>query len=189
MRNLDLAAYERLIKNGDFQKHVIPDRAKELAILFSQTLAPLFCTAIDSEYESDWDGFATWGDEVEDFRDRRDRLNTMFQMALRLKAESCLNLEEYEMVVYQPGDLFNPNTMTPETPEGMTDIVNNHSGHVIEVTTQAAVFAYEKRPLMNSDSTSVAIITSNNFVRKSAEQRQTISPRAKATVVLKGSNN
>jgi hypothetical protein len=109
----------------------------------------------------------------------------MFEIALILTADSCLYLEGYEMVLYPTGGTFNRETMTPETLEGMLDNVSNHEGRVVDVTTQAAVFAYTKKPLSNDDLETEAIVTSANFVRKSAKGRTMVRPRVKAVVALK----
>jgi hypothetical protein len=185
LRNLDLAACDSLIKDNQLQKQVIPEKAKALAVLLSQTLAPLFSDNPGSEDELDWDEFATWRDDAEEWKDRRDRLNTMFEIALKLKADSCLNIEDYEMVIYPPGTIFDRETMRAETREGMLDTVNSHEGRAVELCIQAAVFAHARKPLLNNDSVSEAIISATNFVRKETKDRMMLKPRVKAVVALK----
>lgn len=174
-----------LVNEAHFQKRIIPEKAKSLAVSLSQVLAPFFSDAKDPGSEFDWDGFATWRDDTDEWHDRRDRLNAMFENALRLKAESCLNIEDYEMVIYPPDTPFNRETMIPETGEGMLDTIGNREGLVVQITTQAAVFAYAKKPLLNNSLISKALITSTNFVRKTAKERAAIRPRVRAVVVLK----
>src|SRR4051794_33966396 len=95
LRNLDLAATESLVKSDHFQRDVIPEKARALAISLSQTLEPLFTENPGSTMDWDWDGFATWRDVPDEWRERRDRLTKMFEVALKVKADSCLNIETY----------------------------------------------------------------------------------------------
>jgi hypothetical protein len=50
-----------------FRKEQIPNTANELSIRLSQVLALVF-TNVD---ETDWDGFATWGDDKLSWEGRR----------------------------------------------------------------------------------------------------------------------
>jgi len=153
-------------------------------------MATFFTTAPGTPPETSWDGFATWGEEVSDWKDRQDCLVEMFTEALRTKAQSCLNLEDYEMVTYPPGTKFDADTMTVETVEGMTDKVRDHEGGVVQICVEAALFACPKRPVLENTSVSEATISTRNFMvrgsimDKSVIANKVFKPLIKAVVVL-----
>jgi hypothetical protein len=100
LRNLDLAVLNAKIKKNDFRERTIPELATTMAIKLSRVFSPLFSDIPPRFIESNWDGFATWQDKTEDWKERQICVTEMFKAALMTKADACLNLECYEMVVY-----------------------------------------------------------------------------------------
>lgn len=184
MRNLDLAVQNSLIKDKRFRRD-LPENAGSLAIQLSQTLAPIFSRDTEILSETSWDGFATWGQDIEECQERRVRFVDIFAKALEVKADSILNTEDYEMVIYPPGTQYDKNTMTVETMDGMID-GRDHHGRRIELCIEAAVYSYQRRELQDCAPISEAIVSSRNFVRREASQRLRVKPIVKAVVILKG---
>jgi hypothetical protein len=184
VRNLDLAARAALTKSNVFREHKILNTAKNLAIKLSQTLAPFFSDTPESVQETDWDGFATWHDDKEEWMDRRKRFAQMFKFALETKADSCLNIQDYEMLIYPPGTIFNKKTMEVETTACVKDTAGNHEGRVVQLCLEAAVFAHGRKPLSEDSSAAEAVISSRNFVQKERKDRVGIEPAVKAVVIL-----
>ena len=184
LRNLDLSALGSIFKGKSFREQKIPEEAQNLAILLSQTLAPFFNNNPEASTESGWDNFATWGHDYEEWAQRKIRLIKMFKSALTTKADSCLNIEDYEMVGYPPGTKFDKNTMTVETMEGMPDTVGNHQGRIVRLCIEAAVYSYPRREISDDASVAESIVTTRNFTRKTDRERATTKPLVKAVVVL-----
>jgi hypothetical protein len=184
LRNLDLAALESLIKKPSFEASILPKEARRLAIRLSQTLAPFFARTPLSSDELSWDGFAKWNDTTEAWKERQETLVKMFTDALMTKANSCLNIEDYEMVIYAPGTKFDSKTMKVETMEGVEDTFNDHEGRLVQICVQAAVFAYARSPVSSEASVLDSIIPTKNFVTRTECQRGGSIPRVKAVVVL-----
>ena len=112
----------------------------------------------------------------------------MFKDAFNTKADSCLNILDYEMVIYRPGTVFDANTMVVETMEGMQDSRKNHTGRVVRLCIEAAVFAYPRKPPSIETSILDALIPRKNFVEKTARERAGTSPLVKAVVILSDEN-
>jgi hypothetical protein len=184
LRNLDLAARVALTKSHNFRQQRIPERAKALAIALSQTLAPFFSDTPESPEESDWDGFATWRDDKDEWTDRRKRFTQMFKFALETKADSCLNIQDYEMLIYPPGTKFDKKTMEAETRSCVKDTTSNHEWRTVELCMEAAVFAHGRKAISEDSSISDTVISSRNFVRKERKDRVGIEPAVKAVVIL-----
>jgi hypothetical protein len=176
-----------LIKSRNFRQQKIPETAKALAIKLSQTLAPLFSDtpedAVEDAAEADWDGFATWRDNKEEWMDRRKRFTQMFKFALETKADSTLNIQDYEMLIYPPGTIFNKKTMEVDTRTCVKDTASNHEGRTVELCIEAAVFAHGRKQL-SEDSSIAEAVTSKNFVSKAEKDRMKIEPVVKAVVIL-----
>ena len=181
LRNIDLASHQAVINGPQFRKQTIPDEAEKLAIKLSRTLAPLFCKIPEGPEETSWDGFSTWGEGKEQWAKRRVRLVRLFELALSLKAQSCLNIENYEMMVYKPGTEFDKNTMTVETEEGMLDPRGRHEGRIVKVCVEAAVFSYARQGTTEKSTMADSIVSSTNFVSSKKANGQVV---VKAVVVL-----
>lgn len=116
--------------------------------------------------------------------DRRKRFTQMFKFALETKADSCLNIQDYEMLIYPPGTRFDKRTMEVETRACMKDTANNHDGRVVKLCMEAAVFAHRRKTLSEDSSIAEAIVTSGNFVKVDEKDRVGIEPAVKAVVIL-----
>jgi hypothetical protein len=184
LRNLDLAALDSQTNDETFQKQTIPKRATELVTRFSYVLAPLFIDTSGIPYESDWEGFATWGDDEEVWQARKYRLTEIFTVALSAKAGSCLNLEDYEMLIFEPGTRFDKNTMSVETMEGMECSQGKFDGIVVKCCVEAAIYVHPRKALSSNSSVADAVIPMRNFVKKTERERATVRPLVKAVVVL-----
>jgi hypothetical protein len=187
LRNLDLTARAMLIQCTTFRDQTIPKTANTLAITFSQTLAPLFSNTMAAKEESTWDGFATWRDDKDEWADRRVRLTRMFESALKTKADSCINIQDYEMVIYPPGTPFDKRTMTTEAAWSVKDAAtatDSYEGRKIGLCVEAAAFAHTRKELLENDPVSEAIAPSRNFVQREERDRARIAPAVKAVVIL-----
>lgn len=180
LRNIDLAAKQAVVNGKRFQT-TLSSRADQLAIEFSQVLAPLFS---DATPELTWDNFSSWGQDAGQWHDTRRRLVKIFNLALKIKAESCLNVEDYEMVVYRPGTKFDEDIMTVETEGGMPDVYGSHDGRNVQLCVEAAVFSYSRKGLHVNAPITESIIPSQNFVRKDQKGRGIMRPLVKAVVIL-----
>ena len=78
MRNLDFAAHTSLFQDDFFQQHVIPAKASVLADRLICTFNPLF-----AQKESLEDSHR---EVVEEWSNKRMRLEEVFEHALRIKA-------------------------------------------------------------------------------------------------------
>ena len=185
LRNLDLAAFEAKLGKPEFLTSLLPKQAQALAVRLFQTLAPFFTRNPQHLDELSYISFADWGDEIETWKERQEVLVKVFTEALTTKANSCLNIEDYEMVMYAPGTKFDAKTMEAEKMDGTVDI-SDSDGRVIQICIQAAVFVYARSPVQNDASVSNSIIPSRNFVRKAEHERGI--PRVKAVVVLADGN-
>ena len=185
---MDLAVLHSLIEDDSFQNGTIIKKADELSIRFSKTLAPLFSDTPESATELHWNGFSTWRHDPEEWEERQRRLVVMFKDALNTKAESSLKILDYEMVIYRPGTVFDANTMDVETMEGMQDLRKDHTGRVVRLCIEAAVFAYPRKVPSIETSISDALVPRKNFVEKTARERAEMRPLVKAVVILSDEN-
>jgi hypothetical protein len=185
LRNLDLAAYSVVVNSDHLQRQIIPEKAKELAVRLSQALAPFFSRDPDNPSLLDWDGFATWEQGNRERDERRRRLIDIFQKALRIKADSLLNIEEYEMIIYPPGTPFDKKTMTVETMQGgPPPAEDSHEGATIELCIEAALFSFPKKELSDDSSVPEALVQSKNFACVGGNRCGDAKPLLKAVVVL-----
>lgn len=155
-----------------------------MAVRLSEILSPLFTRNYGAAPETSWDGFPTWAQETEEYEERRVRLVDIFRRALEVKADSVLNLLDYEMVMFPPQTKYDKNTMVVETMDGMIDY-REHSDRKIELCIEAAVYAYPRKELEDSAPISDAIITSTNFLRREGRTRSHVRPIVRAVVILK----
>jgi hypothetical protein len=183
LRNLDLAAFKAKIEKPEFKTMILPKEAQRLAVQLSQTLAPFFTRNPRDPEELSWDGFATWGDTMETWKDRQEHLVRVFADSLTTKASSCLNIEDYELVIYAPGTIFDSKTMKAEEMDGTADS-RAYDGRVVQICIQAAVFVHARSPVSDGASVSESIIPTRNFVRRHENERKGAIPSLKALVVL-----
>jgi hypothetical protein len=183
LRNLDLAAFAAKIERRYFKTVMVPKEAQRLAGRLSQTLAPFFTRNPREPEELSWDGFSTWGDAMKTWKDRQEHLVKLFTDALTTKANSCLNIEDYEMVIYAPGTKFDANTMEPEMMDGTAD-TRDHESRIVRICVQAAVFVHARTPFSNDASVPESTIPTRNFVRRDETGRRDAIPHLRAVVVL-----
>lgn len=169
-----------LVRERSFQERTIPQEAKRLANRLSVALAPLFEKERNAPIQLDWDGFATWQNDPDDVRDRRDHLTNLFAAALRAKAESCLKIEWYELVMYAPGTKFDVKTMEVQTIDGAMDTIRDHKNERVNLCVQAALFAYPRED-PSYVNLSTCIMSGTNFKTR---QDRAGEPLIKAIVVL-----
>lgn len=181
LRNLDLAVTASLIRVPSFEATTIREEGTQLAIKFSQLVAPLF-TSVPSSV--DFEGFHTWNKPEEHWKEQKSRLIDMFSFALTTKARSCLNIENYEMVIYPPGSRFHTQTMETETMDGMEDVSKNKESREVVISLQAALFAYPRKPVTDTSTVEEMLVPMRNFVVRSEQERGGIKPLMKAVVVL-----
>jgi len=121
------------------------------------------------------------------WRDRQEYFVKMFTDALTTKARSCLHIEDYEMVIYAPGTVFDPNTMEAEKMDGTAD-ASECDGRLVQICLQAAHFVYARSPVPHDGSVSESITPRRNFVRRTGNEREGLIPCLNAVVVLADSD-
>ncbi|OBT84650.1 hypothetical protein VE02_07066 [Pseudogymnoascus sp. 03VT05] len=188
LRNFDLATHNSLIKSKEFREKLIPQKATALATQLSNTLALFFSNAPPHRphrpFLSDWDGFATWGEDMEEWKARRVHFIDMFTNALLSKADSCLNSRDYELISYLPGSPFDNTTMKAETIEGAPISARNHEGRRVQLCIEAALFTHPIREIGNDASVAEAIVSTANFISRDQNERRVFVPIVKAVVIL-----
>ncbi|KAJ8064181.1 hypothetical protein OCU04_006532 [Sclerotinia nivalis] len=182
-RNLDLATRHAMIMNDDFAWKFIEPEAERLTMRFSNIMAPLFSKEPNGKLGWNWDGVSTWNDDEEMWKDRQSRLYSLFREALRIKAESTLNLKDYDMVTFAPGTPYDHHCMTVETSNGMVGEERNDNS-VVEFCIQPAVYVYNKESLADNTGTSALLSSSRNFVHDSGRRKPGLRPSIKAAVIL-----
>ena len=108
----------------------------------------------------------------------------MFTEALKAKAESCLNIENYEMVTFPPGTKYDKNAMDVETKDGIRCRTSNFEGRIVELCIQAAVYSYQRKELSSNSSVAEAVIPMRNFVARTERERADVRPFVKGVVIL-----
>lgn len=184
---MDLAAHSSIIKSDLFQNRRIPRKARKLARRLSRTLAPFFVKDSNHPKESDLYGFNKWGQEKEEYEERQAIFENICTCALKTKANSILNLEDYQMVIYTPGTEYDKSTMEVENIGGIPQRNGNFDGRVIWLCVQAAVFSYPKREL-GEDVTKFmaeALVQSRNFSHTGNVQREGGKLLVPARVILR----
>jgi hypothetical protein len=139
--------------------------AEDLAASLSKTLAPFFAR---NAKESEENVFETWGEDESLWKARRQRLIAIFKGALKIKADSLLTPERYELVYYAPGTVFNPATMDVETIDGAPVDTPAGEGHRVEHCLHVAIQAFTRETVKDTDPVSKAMVQSKNFTRRDA---------------------
>lgn len=187
-RNLDLATCYAMIIDKDFSLGFIDPEAERLTIRYSKIMEPLFSQSPSNNIGRNWNGFSTWNDDKDTWQDRQIRLLDMFRVALKTKAESTLNLKDYEMVTFAPGTPYDHHSMTVETSNGMVGDERN-DGCVVEFCIQPAVYVYNKARSVDGASISGLPSASKNFLRNSGRQKHGLRPSIKAVVIIREGNS
>lgn len=128
MRNVDLATHNYLVRFEDFLEKLVSQKAIGLAFQLSSTLASFLSDASHKPLPSDWDGFSTWAEDMEERKERRLHFIDMFTESLKTKADSCLDSRDYEMLSYHPGTPFDQTTIKAETIDGAPNSAMNYEG-------------------------------------------------------------
>jgi hypothetical protein len=159
--------------------------AEDLATSLSKTLAPFFARNAD---ESEENVFETWGEEESVWKARRKQLVAIFKDSLKLKADSLLTPERYELICYVPGTVFDPATMDVETIDGVPVDAPAGEGHRVEHCLHVVIQAYTRETVKDMDPVSKATIQSKNFTRGDVTRPLGVTAStvlAKAVVVLR----
>ncbi len=159
--------------------------AEDLAASLSQTLAPFFARNDEASEEN---VFETWGEEESVWKARQQRLITIFKDALKMKADSLLTPERYELVYYAPGSAFDPATMDVETIDGAPVHTPAGKSYRVEHCVHVAIQAFTREIVNDADPVSKITIQSRNFTRGDALQssgKTEPTVLAKAVVVLR----
>lgn len=141
LRSLDLAASAQLVQSANFRDDTVPEIAHSFAKRFSETLSPLFLTSPGPE---DWDWFPTWGQADKEWWARLTHTDAMFKTALLMKADSGLNIDDYEAVLYPPGTTFDKDTMIAD--EGGLH-GEAASGRAVSLCLEPALFVHARYDL------------------------------------------
>ena len=149
-----------------------------MATKLSKTLAPFFPS---NTPDTGTKGFADWGQNKDLSEERRIRFIEIFELALRLKADSVLNGQLYEMVLYAPGTRFDSKMMEVETMEGAPVDPPRFEGRTVELCLNPSVHAYTGQ----ESSVPSGMIQLRNFVHRDGSQRKEAKVLTKAVVVLK----
>jgi len=167
LRNLDFAAHQSLIEEDFFQQHVIPRKAKSLADRLSRTLAPLFRRE-RSLNKSQTNPLRCWSKE-------RPNLIKIFEHALRIKADTVVSKDLFEVVLYTPGTPFQNDVMEAETIEGVQAELSFYKTPTVKLCLLPAfqIHDHDRK-----------LVDYNNFVRSGGNQRSNTYQITKAVVVL-----
>jgi type II restriction/modification system DNA methylase subunit YeeA len=95
VRNLDYIVRTAYVNGEHFQKHLIPTLAEKYSNKFSAILAPLF---VDDDSAIDENSFHHWGQSTKDWQYRRKMYIYKFTEILKLKAETVLIGELYQLL-------------------------------------------------------------------------------------------
>ena len=138
------------------------------------------------------DGFQTWGQTEEEHQERRAKVISLFENALRLKADLILKEEEYELVTPMPEALFDAVSMRVnwESDTGVDSDFNGRSQ--IQLCLFPTLFSYnddrqaaerEEGAAMNKDLPHMTV-QYQNFVQRSDAERRRAKLISKAVVIL-----
>ncbi|KAF7861838.1 hypothetical protein EAF04_007720 [Stromatinia cepivora] len=151
--SLDMAAHRTIIEGKWFKEESIARRAMDLAVRFSNAVAPLFAATSESVE----DGlFYTWGEHTECWKDRRAHLQEIFQTALTLKADSVVTKCRYGFALYPVGTTFVGDTS--DLKESGRPKNGNNWIH-------ASFHIYDSMIVSNANET--ALVQTENFVKAS----------------------
>jgi hypothetical protein len=166
VRNLDFAAHTSLFQDNFFQQHVIPAKASVLADRLIRTLDPLFA----QKGLEDSDRGA-----VEEWSNKRERLEDVFEHALRIKAEATVSKDLFEMALYSPGTAFDKEVMEAETMEGdrMRVLCSNMPSVKLCLVPALHVYDHNRK-----------LVGYNNFVQRPSSRKSGPINLTKAIVIL-----
>ena len=100
-----------------------------------------------------------------------------------MKADASLNIEDYEIVLYPLGILFNTETIVTGNREGELQ-GNSAEGRAIHLCLKTALFLYNRADIYD-DSLISHVIVGNNFVYRQPGERRHV-PLIKAIIIVPG---
>lgn len=127
MRNVDIAASKLLFESDYYSNHVVPARAKELASMLSDTLAPLIPKDKSLPRRRSIESFHTWGEEIQESARREKRFVDIFKLALRLKGQLLASTGLFSFILYPHGTGFDKDSMIAETKHGDSPLKSSNT--------------------------------------------------------------
>jgi hypothetical protein len=185
LHNLDLAVHLKLINSSHFQENTIPYKARELAARLSTVLAELF-TRPDSESEDE--NFNSWRHDNVVWGNRGFRFAGIFETVLRLKASTVTTDQQYEFVVYPPGTShIRDAERQPQTGQsGRRNMFSGDRGNDNRPCWRhASIHCYPKQAVCPQDPLVGALVDSNNFITRTAQERAELCTRTSYITVSK----
>jgi hypothetical protein len=185
LHNLDLAAHLKLVDSSHFQENTIPYKARELATRLSKVLAGLFAR---SDNESENEIFNSWRHDNVVWENRGFRFAGIFEAVLRLKASTVTTDQQYEFVVYPPGTShIRDAERQPRTAQsGRRNIVSRDQGNDNRPCWRhASIHCYPKKAVCPQDPLVDALVDSNNFITRTAQERAELCTRTSYITVSK----
>lgn len=171
LHNLDLAAHLKLIDSSHFQENTIPYKARELAARLSKVLAGLFAK---SDNESEDEIFNSWRHDNVVWENRGFRFAGIFEAVLRLKASTVTTDQQYEFVVYPPGTshIQEPERQSQTAQPGRRNIFSGDRGNDNRPCWRhASIHCYPTKAVCSQDPLVDALVDSNNFIARTAQDR------------------
>ncbi|KAF8853664.1 hypothetical protein BDZ45DRAFT_748297 [Acephala macrosclerotiorum] len=162
LRNIELAAYNKLINEDHFQQKIVPKKAEDLAVRLSRALAPFFPADVNGTQQ---EGFETWGEAKIVWADRRFRMTEIFEGALRLKAATITTDQIFDFVVNMPGS-------TKRNPAMDFQVANTGSMPMTNIQAQddfyelASFHIHPGKASVPRDLMADALVQSRNFIDK-----------------------
>ena len=99
----------------------------------------------------------------------------MFEQALKIKAQTTISKDLFEMVLYSPGTPFDREVMQAETMEGVRVQVPSSTTSTVKLCLLPSLHLYEH---------DTKLVANNNFLRKIDGRRSAAMKITKAVVVL-----
>ena len=168
---LDLAAHMKLIDSSHFQENTIPHKARELAARLSKVLAELFARP---DNESEGDIFNSWRCDNAVWEERGFRFAGIFEAVLRLKAFTVTTDQQYEFVVYPPGTshMREAEKQPRSAQSDRRNISIGDPGNDNRPSWRhASIHCYPTKGVLAQDPLVDALVDSNNFIARTAQER------------------
>jgi hypothetical protein len=109
LRGIDYATHESLIREHAFQTYTLPKRAEELSRRLLNALAVFFPPSVAHWAEGDFANLA---------HDEGVRIKEFMSQALELKSKLILSPDKCNLLTFEPGTPYDPETMCVEEENG-----------------------------------------------------------------------
>ncbi|KAH0556619.1 hypothetical protein GP486_005545 [Trichoglossum hirsutum] len=155
LRNIDRAAHRALItEDVDFREYKLPAKAHSLTLDLVDILQPLLDGPIKL--------------------DTIAHIKELFNRCFKLRAQLLLHdNRQYEMVLYMPGDLFDPTTMETETPDGCkVTIPEDKVERRVRWCVHGLLREYDNSEHGKIDQNNVKMVECKDFICRNSDQRQ-----------------